>query len=465
MISRKLNLFIAKRLAGAALLIFVLSTCTVMAQGAQVDISVGLESGITTGTISSSGAITAVDASGRRVNLGKSVNFRAESGLRTLVMGKTKASLPVTFTSSRYLSWKGRPYRGLIRLVPSTKGLAVVNVLPVEDYLKGVLKMEVNPAWPMEVLKAQAIVARTYAIKGRGRHKSEGFDLCALPHCQVYRGVNAEDPKLNQAIKVTSGMVITYQGNLALVFYHADSGGYTADVKDVWGGSYPYLRPVAEPFSYQSPYSQWSLSLPLKEIENRLRRAGFDVGVLLGLQFESTSPGGRVDSVILNGSMGTQKISGHAFRMALGPNELRSTTFSVDGIQPKAVATNPTSSPTTPSSASSNAGENTLIALTKQGCFTPDELIDMLMHPEKRQHYVQKALSKRKSPILPSIPTPTVTPTPTRTAGGIVSFYGRGWGHGVGMSQWGAKAMAERGWSARQILNHYYPNTEISKLY
>ncbi|HOM25207.1 MAG TPA: stage II sporulation protein SpoIID, partial [Thermosynergistes sp.] len=69
------------------------------------------------------------------------------------------------------------------------------------------------------------------------------------------------------------------------------------------------------------------------------------------------------------------------------------------------------------------------------------------------------------SPILPSIPAPTVTPTPTRTAGGIVSFYGRGWGHGVGMSQWGAKAMAERGWSARQILNHYYPNTEISKLY
>ncbi|MBC7078655.1 MAG: SpoIID/LytB domain-containing protein, partial [Synergistales bacterium] len=320
----------------------------------------------------------------------------------------------------------------------------MVNVLPVEDYLKGVLKMEVNPAWPMEVLKAQAIVARTYAIKHRGRHKSEGFDLCALPHCQVYRGVNAEDPKLNQAIKVTSGMVITYQGNLALVFYHADSGGYTADVKDVWGGSYPYLRPVAEPFSYQSPYSQWSLSLPLREIENRLRRAGFDVGVLLGLQFESTSLGGRVDSVILNGSMGTQKISGHAFRMAIGPNELRSTTFSVDGIQPKAVATNPTSSPTTPSSASSNVGENTLIALTKQGCFTPDELIDMLMHPEKRQHYVQKALSKRKSPILPSIPTPTVTPTPTRTAGGIVSFYGRGWGHGVGMSQWGAKAMAER---------------------
>jgi len=89
----------------------------------------------------------------------------------------------------------------------------------------------------------------------------------------------------------------------------------------------------------------------------------------------------------------------------------------------------------------------------------------MLMHPEKRQHYVQKALSKRKSPILPSIPTPTVTPTPTRTAGEIVSFYGRGWGHGVGMSQWGAKAMAERGWSARQILNHYYPDTEISKLY
>ncbi|HAF51040.1 MAG TPA: stage II sporulation protein SpoIID, partial [Synergistaceae bacterium] len=139
MISRKLNLFITKRLAGAALLIFVLSTCTVMAQGAQVDISVGLESGITTGTISSSGAITAVDASGRKVNLGKSVNFRAESGLRTLVMGNTKASLPVTFTSSRYLSWNGRPYRGLIRLVPSTKGLAVVNVLPVEDYLKGVL--------------------------------------------------------------------------------------------------------------------------------------------------------------------------------------------------------------------------------------------------------------------------------------------------------------------------------------
>lgn len=63
--------------------------------------------------------------------------------------------------------------------------------------------MEVNPSWEMEALKAQAIVARTYALRNRGKHRSQGFDLCALPHCQVYRGINAEDPRINKAIAST----------------------------------------------------------------------------------------------------------------------------------------------------------------------------------------------------------------------------------------------------------------------
>ncbi len=108
--------------------------------------------------------------------------------------------------------------------------------------------MEINPAWPMEAVKAQAIVSRTYALRSmRQNNGKNGFDLRDSVLSQVYRGINAEDKRADQAISATRGIVVFHGGNLAFTPFHSDSGGATADVTAVWGGSMPYLRGVNEP--------------------------------------------------------------------------------------------------------------------------------------------------------------------------------------------------------------------------
>ncbi len=239
--------------------------------------------------------------------------------------GSASLKLPVTIRSNSMIRWNNRPYRGHFRLFPEGRGFNVINVLGVEDYLKGVLKMEVNPAWPMESLKAQAIIARTYALRNRNRHGSSGFDICALNHCQVYRGVNAEDPILTKAVESTRGMVLKYQGAYAATFYHSDSGGHTANVSAVWGSSIPYLQGRPEPVNYQSPYSSWQATIRMSDIQRALSSKGINVGKLSGIQVASTDSAGRAVDLALLGSSGRTTIRASQFRMIMGSDRIRST--------------------------------------------------------------------------------------------------------------------------------------------
>ncbi|MGE0454082.1 MAG: SpoIID/LytB domain-containing protein [Vicinamibacteria bacterium] len=141
------------------------------------------------------------------------------------------------------------PYRGVFEVrAASASALTVVNVLNLEDYLRGVVPNELSPAaFPeLEALKAQAVAARTYALRNMGQFRARGYDLCATPSCQVYRGRSTEHPLTDQAITETEGVAISHAGGLINALYTSTCGGHTEDGGNIFDGEpVPYLKGVA----------------------------------------------------------------------------------------------------------------------------------------------------------------------------------------------------------------------------
>ncbi len=451
------------------LLIFLLVAATLFGPfPARVDaaprlVRVGVAIGVQSGTVESRSSIRCRDGNGNVFPAGSRASVEASAG-RVLVNGQP-ASLPLEFEGPGPLLWNGRTYRGTLRLVPHNRGFSVVNVLDVESYLRGVLKIEVNPAWPIESLKAQAVIARTYALRQAGRHGSEGFDLCATTHCQAYRGMSAEDPKLDRAIAETRGVVVFYGQSIAQTYYFADGAGWTADVSTVWGGGIPYLTCRQEPVEYETPHSRWKATLTQDTLQKIMSTLKMPVGTVLEIRAATRDQGNRVALLEIKGTAGTATVKGHSFRMAAGSNLIRSTLFDISPSGRGAPVDGPPSRVPAPSAPSPlQAGEDPLVALTRQGVFSSTELMDMLLHPEKRGDYLKKALAGAGNPQ-PKPPSPPVPPIPTSSFAGSApaafEFQGRGWGHGVGFSQWGAKALSENGWNFEAILGHYFPGTTL----
>ena len=436
-------------------------------------VSVGLSIEKASIKVSSSSSITATDARGKRHPIGTSAVFRS-SGKGSASVGSRTFHLPVTLSSGHPLSFNGRRYRGTFRILRGKSGITLVNVLDLEDYLRGVLKMEVNPARHMEVFKAQAVVARTYALRSIQQNNGKnGYDLGDSVLSQVYRGMNAEDKRADEAIRATKGVVVKYSGSVAFTPFHSDSGGATADVSTVWGGTIPYLRGVKEPFPPSSPNSTWEARLSRAQVEKALRQSGADVGSLRALRIGDVDPFGRSNTLTAVGTKGTKHVKSHSFRMAAGSTVIKSTSFSLAspsaGTSPvplpvpvprtekqKQLPAKEVPTSNTPMSASE---ERQLTALTEQGIFNSEELMDMLMNPEKRKGYLIRALRTTR----PVQPSPGPLPAFPSTGGSFV-FRGKGWGHGVGLSQWGAKKMAEKGWDYKKIIQHYYPGTTVGSM-
>lgn len=456
-------------LAILAFLIVLLVPCR--SEGRTV--SVGLSISRPSVAVSSASAIGAKDGSGKTYSLGKSCEIKA-SGKGSVSAGGRTLRLPVNLTSKSPLSFNGRRYRGSFRVIGDGGGITLVNVLNLEDYLRGVIKMEIDPKWHPEAVKAQAIVSRTYALRNILQNKGKkGYDLQDSVMSQVYRGINAEDKRADQAINATRGIVVRYGGSLAFTPFHSDSGGATADVSTVWGGAMPYLKGVGEPVPSSSPNSTWEARLSPSQVESALRQAGADVGALRELKIGEKDAFGRATTLVAVGSGGTKTVKSHAFRMAAGSTVIKSTAFSIAsasgaGSSPAMPLPLP-ASPALKSSGSAKdvptsdtpmttAEERQLTALTEQGVFTSEDLMDMLMNPKKRKGYLIRALRTRR----PELNSPTSAPQ-TTSQGGLV-FRGRGWGHGVGLSQWGAKALAEQGWDCRKIILHYFPGVTLGKM-
>jgi stage II sporulation protein D len=171
---------------------------------------------------------------------------------------ETTSAFVVPAADDDTLSLDGVPYRGVLEVRADPSGLTVVNVVNLEDYLRGVVPNELSPlAFPeIEALKAQAVAARTYALRNRGKFEAKGYDLCATSACQVYKGRASEQPASDQAVAETSGVMATWDGAPIEAFYTSTCGGHTEDAQNVFEGeSEPYLKGVA----CEPERSAWSL--------------------------------------------------------------------------------------------------------------------------------------------------------------------------------------------------------------
>ena len=229
---------------------------------------------------------------------------------------------PLRFIPGRLPLELGRAYRGSIQVTVRSGGLQAVNVVGLEDYVRGVVSQEVGSSWPIEALKAQAVASRAFAVATK--KDSGSFDVYSDTRSQVYGGVNAEQFETNAAVQSTEGKILTFRGQPALTYFSASSGGRTASVQDGFPGSkpVPYLPSVADPYDTVSPYHSWGPYV--YSASDFAKRLGLN-GKLQDAR-AGRNPSLRVNSVSFSTSAGQQSMSGSQLRDVLG---LRSTFFSV----------------------------------------------------------------------------------------------------------------------------------------
>lgn len=266
---------------------------------------------------------------------------------------------------------------GLVQVVLRGNGVLVINHVDLEEYVKGVVPAEVNSTWHPEMLKAQAVAARTYALYQHMLADARDYDVVASIQDQVYRGRHGVDARVEQAVESTRGLVVTYQNAPIYAAFSSTAAGLTEDAVVVWSKDLPYLKGVECPFDLESPYYQWKASFKLETLENNLRQLGFPVGAIATLTPLSQSRAGRVATLRILHSKGELILRGEELRKAVGYTVIPSTQFTIDSI-----------------------GEEVVLS-------------------------------------------------------------GYGAGHAVGLCQWGAKELAQLGYSYSSILRYYYPGTEL----
>lgn len=273
-----------------------------------------------------------------------------------------------------------RPYRGRIRILSEGNFLSVVNIVSLEDYLKGVLEYEVAHWWPMEALKAQAVASRTYALYMKKINKDKSYDLTSDVFTQIYGGKLGERWRVKRAIRHTQGLVLFYNAEILPAFYHSTCAGNTDDASHLWKLDLPPLRGVKCDFCRYSPHYRWQKRISLQELVRKFEQAGYHWTSLDSISIKELYPTGYVKSVQVIADGKEHLISGKELREILGNDFLRSRKFVLKKI------------------------------------------------------------------------------------GSHIQVKGYGWGHGIGLCQWGAYGMARKGYNFKEILRHYYPGAEIKKV-
>ena len=269
-----------------------------------------------------------------------SVVVLTRKGSNVYVNGK-KAGREVLFAPARNVPGflvKGNKYRGDMKAIPSSwgNGITLINVLPMEDYLKGVVPSEIVPSWRMDAIKAQAVAARTYATYHRNGYRSSGYDVTDDTRTQVYRGFSAETAAKNRAVSETAGEGVTYAGKPIDALFHSSGGGFTENSENVWGSVIPYLRGVKEESSTYL-MTPWKKTMTMASFTKSLENAGYKIGDLKSIKLSHLKKGeanhssdrgisGRVKSVVFVGKKGRATVSGERLQRLYG---LDSTLFDI----------------------------------------------------------------------------------------------------------------------------------------
>ena len=237
------------------------------------------------------------------------------------------------------VTWfRGNRYRGGFEYTVSGGGLQVVNVVDLEDYVKGVLPSEMPGNWELEALKAQAVCARTFACLTTKHLSAYGFDVCSSTDCQAYSGIGEATSATDRAVEETEGECLYYDGELAQAYYHSSDGGATEDAENVWGTDVPYLRGKEDPYEAQIsiPDYRWTVTYTWEELTWVLQNSGYDIGDVVDAYVSEVTDLGNVYSVTFVDSRGKTLVrTGDDARMAfysttLGKN-VPSLRFTITG--------------------------------------------------------------------------------------------------------------------------------------
>ncbi|HXV28385.1 MAG TPA: SpoIID/LytB domain-containing protein, partial [bacterium] len=208
----------------------------------------------------------------------------------------------------------------------SSKAISVVNEINVEDYLKGVLPWEANPAWPTEALKAQAVASRTFALFKSIEHQKKKSSLSKDVFSQVYKGKSLENPKTDQAIEATKGEILTYNGKIFPTYFHSTCGGHTTRADYVWPvQKHPVLQGVSCNFCWQSKHYRWRNAYTAAEIQSALKKRGIAVKGITKITPAEIDASGRVRRFVIEHSQGKTKVNANEFRIWLDPARFKST--------------------------------------------------------------------------------------------------------------------------------------------
>ena len=343
--------------------------------------------------------------------------------------------------------WVGQKrYAGKLKIFIRKNDILVVNVLGIEKYLSSVVGSEMPAKWPLEALKAQAIASRTYALKQKGNIL---YDIDSTNKNQVYIGLEARTNKTKMAVKSTRSLVLTYKNKLINSLFHSSSAGMTENSQDVWKNQYPYLSSVKD-FDKNNPKLRWNK----KFSQSQLQKLFPKIGGIKKIEILNVTSTGRVKNVKIHGEFGIEQISGVDIRKRMN---LKSTLvrfkFTEDNenkssnAEPKLLPTN--SLKNEPLIHIVRVGD-TLVFIAEQYDVSVEEIV---------------ALNKIKNSSLINIGQILLVPrnsfNSSFSSEKILLVSGYGSGHGVGMSQWGAKHMANKGEKANNILKHFYKGVEI----
>lgn len=221
---------------------------------------------------------------------------------------------------------------GNLEITVRDEHLLIVNVVDLEEYVAGVVSSEVNPGWHGELLRTQAVAARTYVLYKKLENAAQPFDVYASVQDQVYTGRQKVNRAVLDAVNRTRGQVLTYEGRPIFAVYSSTTAGPTEDAMNVWSKDLPYLKGVDCPFDETSPWHEWQATIPFDTVEARLKEEGYPIGWLSTLTPYGMTTAGRVKDIRILHSRGELVITGQEFRRVLGYAKVRSTRFSIERI-------------------------------------------------------------------------------------------------------------------------------------
>ncbi|MCG9969827.1 SpoIID/LytB domain-containing protein [Pelotomaculum terephthalicicum JT] len=330
--------------------------------------------------------LVALNASGEAVDISENTGLYVRNARNESELASNKGlNLISLLEGTEY-----RRYRGNMEFRVESGSLVAINELNIEDYLRGVVPAEMPSSWPAEALKAQAVVARNYALQRVEATSGASYNLTNDQSSQVYLGYDKEVPATDQAVEDTRGVVMLNRGKLISSFFHSSSGGYTENSEDVWSSALPYIKYKKDPFDKNNLHYNWQVDYTAAQLLEMFKKSGYEFKKITGIDTVYTASGARVKKLTVSG-VGTDD------------KPLRIEIANADNVR---------------------------IALgLKSALFT-----------------LKKGYDKDKN-----------------LTG--VNITGSGWGHGLGLSQWGANGMARQGYNYQEILKYYYSNIKIAENY